>query len=83
MNDWPILPPAEAGADSVVADEVPGQGAGAHEAAMPSGIPNGDLSADRADPGALAPTSDPDPNAPDAPFPGRPRSDAEIDALPG
>jgi hypothetical protein len=45
-------------------------------------IRNGDLTASRADPTAVAPTSDPDPAATDADFPGRPLTDAEVDVLP-
>ena len=45
-------------------------------------ILNDDLAPDRADPGEVAPTSDPDPADEAADFPGRPLTDAEIDALP-
>jgi hypothetical protein len=45
-------------------------------------IRNGDLTESREDPTAVAPTSDPDPDAAEADFPGRPLTDAEIDALP-
>jgi hypothetical protein len=45
-------------------------------------IRNGDLTSSQADPTAVAPTSDPDPAAMEADFPGRPLSDDEVAALP-
>jgi hypothetical protein len=45
-------------------------------------IRNGDLTPSQSDPTAVVPTSDPDPDATDADFPGRPLTDAEVDALP-
>jgi hypothetical protein len=56
-------------------------GAPADSAELDPDVRNDDLSPVRRGPDVPVPTSDPDPDAIDAAFPGRPLTDAEIDAL--
>jgi hypothetical protein len=70
------MTPGESGVDSA------GETIDPADATLTRQVRNGDLRADQADPAAVASTSDPDPTAIDADFPGIPLTDAEVDALP-